>query len=351
MKIYYYHTRPIKEAYDEWLEHKHPGHILYGLTEFEKYDIACILHKYKKEKIRFGSMLRNLKEILFCKEPFDLIYATSFRGLELIIFLRALGLYKKPIAIWHHTAIVSSPNKLKNAVSRFFYKGIDHLFFFSSKLIELSVETGKVKREQAHLIHWGPDLDFYDRLLARTNKAKCEFISTGKENRDFISLMEAFRDNDATIDMYVPKTNGDLNYQRIFDNLSNIPHNVHLHHVSGILPYELGLKVAEAECVTLCSLKPPYSYPVGLTSLAEAIGMGKPVICSKNPFWEMDIAEEGAGITVSYGDSKGWHEAVKYIAEHKQEARIMGKKGRELAEKSYNLDILSKEIVDVLKGI
>ena len=29
MKIYYYHTRPIQEALDEWKNHLHPGHILY----------------------------------------------------------------------------------------------------------------------------------------------------------------------------------------------------------------------------------------------------------------------------------------------------------------------------------
>lgn len=36
MKIYYYHTRPIEEALGEWEKHLHPGHILYGLTHFNK---------------------------------------------------------------------------------------------------------------------------------------------------------------------------------------------------------------------------------------------------------------------------------------------------------------------------
>lgn len=42
MKIYYYHTRPIQEALDEWKNHLHPGHILYGLTHFSKHGIHPI---------------------------------------------------------------------------------------------------------------------------------------------------------------------------------------------------------------------------------------------------------------------------------------------------------------------
>ena len=42
-------------------------------------------------------MLYATKEILCCKEPYEVLYGTSFRGLELIILLRALGFYRKPI--------------------------------------------------------------------------------------------------------------------------------------------------------------------------------------------------------------------------------------------------------------
>jgi len=351
MRLYYYHTRPIQEAYNEWLDHKHPGHILYGLTHFDKYGIECVFHNYKKEKSRIGFMCRNFIKIIFCKEKFDMIYATSFRGLEIIIFLRALGLYKKPLAIWHHTAITTSPNKLKNSISRFFYKGFDQIFFFSTKLIELSLDTGKVSKDKVHLIHWGADLNFYDRLLNEVSENKNIFISTGKENRDFPTLVEGFRDNKtSTLDLFVPKTNGNINYEKIFQNLS-IPENIHLKVVGGIIPYEMAKEVANASYVAICCSNPPYSYTVGLTTLVEALALGKPVLCSDNPFWEMDIAGEGAGITIPYQDIDGWKKAIQFITENKKTADEMGKKGRALAERTYNLENYTKEIVDVLKAI
>ena len=129
MKIYYYHTRPIASALKEWKEHTHPGHILYGLTHFPKNGIDPVLHPYKHFTSRWKLMWYNLHAILRCKENYDVVYGTSYRGLELLIFLRALGLFRKPIAVWHHQAVPQSKGWLKNLLSRLFYKGIDCMFF------------------------------------------------------------------------------------------------------------------------------------------------------------------------------------------------------------------------------
>lgn len=349
MRIYYYHTLPIREAYNEWLDNKHPGHVLYGLTHFDQYGVDCIFHNYKKQDSRLKMMFRNLKEILFCKEDFDVLYATSFRGLELIVFLRAFGLYRKPLAIWHHTAVIISPNRLRNLASRIFYKGFDQLFFFNTKLIELSLNTGKVKKDQVHLIHWGADLHFYDQLLKEEKEVKDVFISTGKENRDFPTLIEAFKNSEATIDMFVPQTNGKIDYQKLLGGFTNLPENIHLKFIGGYVPYEMAREVSKANCVVICCYNLPYT--VGLTTLVEAFALGKPVLCSNNPYWEMDIAKEGAGMVIPYGDVQAWIKAIRYISENKEAAREMGKKGRQLSERIYNLEAYTKEIVDVLKAI
>ena len=136
LTIYFYHTRLTRESYEEWKDYKFPGHILYGLPLLEKYGIRSVMHKYKAFPSRLKLMLYATKEILCCKEPYEVLYGTSFRGLELIILLRALGFYRKPIVIWHHTALKTSSGKIREHISRFFYKGIDHMFLFSKKLIK-----------------------------------------------------------------------------------------------------------------------------------------------------------------------------------------------------------------------
>lgn len=349
MKIYYYHTRPIAEALEEWRRYRHPGHILYGLPLFESNGIDCILHPYSPCTGRIALIGQVTRKILSCREPYDLLYGTSFRGLELIILLRALGLYKKPIAVWHHTALKASKNRFREYLSRFFYKGIDHLFLFSRKLIKDSLATGKVPAHKLQLIHWGPDLAFYDHLLRELPDRTPEgFISTGKENRDINTLLQAFCTTGHRLDLYIAPANGSLNYRQTIETFS-LPDSVRIHYTDGIIPYRLAKSVAQKSCVVICCMDFPYT--VGLTTLVEAFALGIPVICSRNPNFEIDIDKEGVGITVEYNDVQGWINAIRYIADHPEEARKMGANARKLAEERFNLEIFSREIAESLAEI
>lgn len=352
MRIYYYHTRPIAEALEEWKTGRHPGHILYGLPLFNKNGVECILHRYKPFARRWALSLYNAWEILRCGKPYDILYGTSFRGLEIMIFLRALHLYGKPIVIWHHQAVTRSSSAWKERFSQLFYKGIDMMFFFSKKLINDSLESGKATRDRMHLIHWGPDLAFYDDILECIKERGAThngFISTGKENRDMDTLLHAFTETGRDIDIFITKRFQTLDYERIIRRHTDLPPQTRIHFTGGILPYELALKVAQKSCVVICSLDFPYT--VGLTTLVEAMALGMPVICSRNPNFEFDIDREGIGLTVAYGDTKGWAEAVEYIATHPDEARLMGQRGRKLAEERFNLELSTKEIVENFKKI
>lgn len=346
MKIYYYHTRPIKEALTEWENSKHPGHILYGLPLFHKNGIECFIHPYKHFSSRFKLMFYVAKEILFCKEKYDALYGTSFRGMELVILLRALGIYRKPVIIWHHTAVTTASQPVRELISKFFYKGIDKMFFFSRKLINDSLKTGKVPIHKLKLIHWGPDLDFYDNIIKDIpTDIKKGFISTGKENRDVKTLIQAFSQTDEQLDIYIAESCGNVNYKSIIEKCS-FPQSIQIHYTEGIIPYELAKIVAGKSCIVIPCLDFPYT--VGLTTLVEAFALGVPVITSRNPNFEMDIDKEKIGITVEYGDIQGWEKAIRYIAEHPEEARQMGKNARKLAEERFNLEIFSREISETL---
>lgn len=348
MRIYFYHTRLTKESYIEWKEYKFPGHLLYGLPLLEKYGIQTIMHKYKHFSNRVRLMLYVTKEILLSKEKYDALYGTSFRGIELIIFLRALGLYKKPIIIWHHTAVTTATNPIREVIARFFYKGIDKMFFFSQKLINDSLKSNKAPAHKLKLIHWGPDLPFYDHLLKEIESSKlnkCGFISTGKENRDIKTLIKAFSESKQDLDIYIAESCGNINYKNIINDMP-LPSSIHIHYKDGVIPYELAKIVAKKSCIVIPCIEFPYT--VGLTTLVEALALGIPVICSSNPNFEIDIDKERIGITVPYNDVEGWVNAIQFILEHPKEAQEMGENARKLAEERFNLELFTKEIVETL---
>ena len=343
MKIYYYHTRPIVPALKEWKEHKHPGHILYGLTHFPKNGIDAFLHPYRYFNSRKRLMLYNLRTVWKSREKYDVLYGTSYRGLELLIFLRALGIYRKPIAIWHHQAVPQTKGWFKSCLSRLFYKGIDCMFFFSRSLMEDSLRTGKVKEENMHLIHWGADLEFYDRMMNEPKDK--EFISTGKENRDLTTLLQAFNNTGLEFDLYISPANGDRKYKHIVNRFQEKP-NIHIHRVEGIIPYRMALEVARSKAVVISCLN--YPYTIGLTTLVEALALGLPVVSTRNSKFEMDLEQEKAGLLVGYGDVEGWGKALTYLLEYPDKAREMGQNGRKLAEQTHNLENYTCELSEVL---
>lgn len=111
-------------------------------------------------------------------------------------------------------------------------------------MIKDSLATGKAPEEKLQLIHWGPDLAFYDHILQVMPDRKPEgFISTGKENRDVNTMLQAFCATEQQLDLYIAPTNGSVNYQQIIESFC-LPDSVQVHYTDGVIPYLLAQKVA-----------------------------------------------------------------------------------------------------------
>ena len=349
MTIYFYHTEDLQYEYAEWEKGEFPGHLLYGATHLKDFGIDMIMHKHVEISNRVLLALNTFWQIIMCCRSFKVIYATHYKGLEILIFLRALGLFNKPIVVWHHQPIITPSNKLRDLLGRLFYRGMDHLFFFSQKLYDDSLVSKKKKKERMHVGHWGADLDFYDTILSDSDtNTRCGFISTGKEKRDMTTLVKAFNATGASLDIYLNKMNGTFSYENLFKNLETRD-NIQVHFISGLIPNKLSELVNQSMCVVICCKETKYT--VGLTTVVEALALRLPVICSRNPQIPIDFDKEGCGISVPYYDAAGWINAIEYITSHPDEASEMGRKGRELAGRLFNDRQCAKEVADVILSL
>ena len=347
MKVYFYHTQDLNMIQKKWKEGRFPGHFLYGATHLPKEGVDVVMHKHKVIESRFKLMLYVAWSIMTCREHFDAIYATHFNGLELIIFLRALHLYPYPIIIWHHQPITESDNRFREMMARLFYKGIDHMFFFSERLIQVSLKSSKANEERMQVCPWGADLDNYDRLKREFPvEEHVGFVSTGKEKRDMPTLIRAFSATGQELSIYIAYNACGDNYLEILNDLRPSA-NVHINFIKGLIPNELAQKVWAAKCVVICCQET--NYTVGLTTLVEALALGLPVISTRNETYPFDIEKEGVGITVPYYDSVAWEKAIRFIISNPEEAEKMGRKARQLAESSFNLEICTREVAKAIK--
>lgn len=340
--ILFYHVIPIKEYLRSWKGRKSPGHIMYGLTHLEKYGIGSMFKDipFNPYTNRIRLMFFVFINTIFSYRKYNMIYAVTFRGLELVILLRALGIFRKPIVVWHHTSVIIPKGRIRRLFSSLFYRGIDKMFFFSEELKKRSIETNKVKAENAIVIPWGADLDYYDKILLRKGKSE-GFISTGAENRDFITLLKAFNDNrvSAFCNLFIrEQTKQFINKAIDIDHLSS---NICLNFGNWTLD-ECAYEVNNFSVVVIPCLN--YPYTIGLTTLVEALALGKAVITTDNPTFPIDVEKEGIGIKVAYGDVEGWINAINYLANNPDVVREMGIKARCLAEQSYNLNLCSEKI-------
>lgn len=349
MRVYYYHTTDIQTILREWQRGAFPAHFLYGATHLAEYGIDVAWHKYHRYPRRWQQTLHTAWHVLTCRSHIDAIYATTFRGLELIIFLRALGLYRHPVCVWHHQPVTKAKSKARELVARLFYRGIDRMFLFSDKLIADSLRSCKARPERMSVARWGADLRYYDSLLAGSQNAPRQgFISTGKEQRDMPTLVKAFNQTRARLDIYVCRAYGGTDYERLFQSME-VRDNTSVHYITGLAHREMSLLVNASACVVICCKQT--NYTVGLTTVVEALALGLPLICSRNPQMPVDIEQVGCGIAVDYYDEQGWERAVRWMSEHPDEAAAMGRRGRQWAERHLNLDLCAADVAKVLNGL
>jgi len=358
-RIYFYHTQDTERIVREWKQGIFPSHFLYGALQLDEHGIDVIWHHQKHTYKRLRDMIVATWKVLSCCKRYDVLYATHTLGIEPVILLRALRLYRHPIVVWHHQPIVKAKNPLREALARLFYRGMDHMIFFSERLMQDSLLSAKADPRRMSMVHWGADLEYYSPLLAsplgecpewrgcegKSTPQKGErgggFISTGKELRDYETLVQAFRETGLPLTLFVEKKR-----QAYFENLLAGCSNIEVHYGDRPIPHEIALHVAQSSCVCICCQKS--NYTVGLTTVVEALALGLPILCTRNPQMPMDIEADGCGFWLEPKDVDGWKEKLHYIASHPQEGKAMGQRGRALAERYYNVRQCGKEVADII---
>ena len=96
MTVYFYHTQDTERIVREWRQGTFPSHFLYGALQLADSGIDVVWHHQKHTYRRLRDMLRATWKILTCRKRYDVLYATHTYGIEPIILLRAMKLYRHP---------------------------------------------------------------------------------------------------------------------------------------------------------------------------------------------------------------------------------------------------------------
>ncbi len=351
MKLYYYRRSSLFYSRPE----EQPGQAWRGVTLLQRHGIEVMYNDGGPIKGARESSVQNLSNLIeFCfgRKKYDAVFAASLEGLELLVLLRALGLYRKPIVTYRYSRLVKSRGPARRALLRLFYRGFDAILMASKLSQRESLDDGIVPPEKIILVPMGPDLPFYDALPAGPKvppekERPFTFLSTGREGRDFRTLISAFARTDKKLVLYTTFKHGALDHRAFFASAGPLPGNIEVHLLEKpVSPLFMARMVADADCI-VCPLNEPH-YDTGMSTIREAAGMGKPVIVTVNPYFNYGIEEEGLGLEVGVGDVDGWVKAIEYMASHREDAARMGLNARAKAERGLNLAETARQISGVL---
>ncbi|MBE6256753.1 MAG: glycosyltransferase [Prevotella sp.] len=331
----------VAEYYKGFMSSRH----FYGSIELEKsgkYNICNISldsRQNLKGAIHNNLMMLKQADIIFI--PY--LFVTPFFLLAILKFLK---LSKKKIIAISHITMKQGDGVISRIIYKLIYSSIDVVFFHSKKNLEESINNKSIKSSQGRFLYWGDDLEYIDKTYPNPTFGDF-FLSTGREQRDYKSLISAFINKNIPLEVYTNKVNYDNSYdylEEIKDKYNNI--RICFVERSNNSTIQLARRTEECLCVVVPLNKDHINYCLGLTSIVEAMAMKKPVICTFNPYSPIDIEKEGIGIVVN--EKRSWEDAILFLSNNKEEAIKMGLRGRILAEKFFNISKCAEQIEDAI---
>jgi glycosyltransferase involved in cell wall biosynthesis len=320
-------------AYKRYKKKEIPSQFVYGISQLEKMEFDI--------KVSTGSLLKDLWD--FAKFKPDLFFMPFTKRKTILYFMIAklFGMNTRFVG-WIHLDIFSAPNgRWKKIIhSRLlplivsYVKKMDAIFFLSPKTMSNFVSERGLNSAKCHFVPWGGDADFYREYL--TDCLDGNIISTGRENRDLPLVIQSLRKSLVAVDIYT----SDKTLPDVYDNLERV-----CHINKGFWPYsDLLEKVSTSKAMIIPLKMDKINYCVGLSSLIEAISLGRPVITTYNPYWYIDIEVENIGIVIHENTHEEWKDALELLEQNDALVQEMSNNALRLFEKKCDFSITERLI-------
>lgn len=352
LKVLLTNNYSMENAYSLWENGKSGSHHVWGKVELERKG-SIRMETLRQERFGFLNKLGNLVGITHLDQQirilghsnFDILYAPyAFNNTAFLVFLKWMGIFRKPIVVTIHQPFLGtrSRNKLWRKITEKALLQYDSTIFLSEPLMKDTVELldipPHIASEKFSTAQWGPDTEFYaDNLENDPMLGDCSYaVSAGHTDRDYVTLIEAFRKIDFPLKIYCTPNSA--------PKIENLPDNVTIH--SKRIPYVELLEIYQKARFILI----PMHYPKkkegcqGMTSLQDVVALGKPTIITKNQHLNLDVEQEGFGFLVEMGDVNGWIGAVNKLINNDDLLNSMRGNARRVYREKFNSEIFAASL-------
>jgi glycosyltransferase involved in cell wall biosynthesis len=198
---------------------------------------------------------------------------------------------------------------------------VDVLVVYSSEQRRIAIESLRYPPGRVVLHPFMVDTEFWSTVhTAATERTRPLICAIGREMRDYPTLVEAVRGLDVDV-----RITGASSWSTREDTTSGveIPSNVT---VQRLELSELRQLYADAD-LTVVPLQ-DVDFQAGITTILEAMSMGRAIICSRVPGQTDTIVDGETGCYVSPGDPLALRTAIQRLLDAPDEAERLGSAGQ-----------------------
>ena len=209
-------------------------------------------------------------------------------------------------------------------------KSVTRFLIWSSVQRRIAIERFGVPLDKIILLKRGIDQLFWSPREVETDM----ICSAGMEARDYPTLVDALRDLKIPCHIAAGTSRGDIfNTIKKLHEISDLPAWVT---IGKKKPVELRSIYARSRFVVIPLI--PTDSDNGLTTILEAMSMGKPIICTRAE-GQIDIIQDGVtGIYVPQGDSEAMRDAIQTLWDDPERCEKMGRAAREFIVEHHNME-------------
>lgn len=340
MKVLFLNDYPMAKARELNRQGVYPSQHLWGMREIARFGYDPVYFPDSTwlggpSRYKFSvQQLQAFIEFGGC----DVVYSACQFNTWLLARMRRIGLLRKPlVTLVHHP--------LKSVLQGAGYvAGHDALVFLNKSVETLTKQRFGDRLALSATLPWGPDLQFCTDLMAVPGPVlDIDVVAAGKTNRDFGTLVGASRQRNWKVSIYCADRN--------LEGIGPIPEHVSVQsNASGIvLDYRQLYEVsARARIIAVPLFE--IDALAGLTSVVDAIALGKPLVMTRNKWLDLDPQAEGFGITVAAGDVAGWTRAIDTILGDEQLQQRMSENARRVAA-SLNMENFARDLAKVFDQV
>ena len=351
-KIFVLNNYSFQRVWQEVQDKLKPNHHLYGINYLKQYGYELVLVPFddaqkhfttrfsrfwKKSKlpIPLGDLFQQLYVLRHCTAK-DVVYAPCQTQTQFLSYLRAIGLFRaKIIVLAHHPPIRGRYRAIRTWFFRWELRGTDAYPSLSER-IATKINTFMPHKSKG--VHWGPDMKFYEPY--QDDQLGTYYLAAGRTGRDFATFATACVAAQVNAKIVCLKNDFER-HLKPFAEQQNI--NVIANEAEQDYMYDQLTPImaaARAICIPLYEAK---SHLAGLTSLTDALALGKPILMTRNDFIDIDIEKEGIGFWIAPNDHNAWTNAIQQLQDDNL-CRAMGQRAKQLGSQSWNIERFAQEI-------